>query len=179
MSLRTLAQASSRLQRDAEYQENGVPKENGAKTPHQFSEALRQQSLEPTALGDLSAFIHEHMHEKRPLPRLARGLGMSTRTLSRACIGRAGRVAGCSTIGLWRKVSSNASTISAEICGWSATLWEAHRHPRSLCSRSFSSTSLRSARSLALCVPFALRQLRRGDPEDLQRPGASFGAERF
>jgi transcriptional regulator GlxA family with amidase domain len=51
----------------------------------QFSEALRQQSREPEELRGIIAFIHEHMHEALPLARLARALGMSTRTLSRAC----------------------------------------------------------------------------------------------
>lgn len=56
----------------------------------QFSEALRQQSIEPAELRGITAFIHEHMHEPLPLARLARGLGVSTRTLSRACRQRLG-----------------------------------------------------------------------------------------
>lgn len=56
----------------------------------QFSEALRQQSNEPAELRGITAFIHEHLHEALSLARLARALGMSTRTLSRACKHRLG-----------------------------------------------------------------------------------------
>jgi transcriptional regulator GlxA family with amidase domain len=51
----------------------------------QFSEALKQQALEPAQLRGMVAYIHEHMHEALPLARLASAIGSSTRTLSRVC----------------------------------------------------------------------------------------------
>jgi transcriptional regulator GlxA family with amidase domain len=49
----------------------------------QFSEALRRQ--EPPRLQDVSAFVLEHLSEALPVQRLARGVGMSPRSLSRWC----------------------------------------------------------------------------------------------
>lgn len=50
----------------------------------QFSSALRRQEKEPM-MRDLSAFVLEHLEEPLPVTRLAQGVGMSPRTLSRWC----------------------------------------------------------------------------------------------
>jgi transcriptional regulator GlxA family with amidase domain len=51
----------------------------------QFSEALRRQEREPPQLRDISAFVLEHVAEPLPVERIAAGVGMSPRTLSRWC----------------------------------------------------------------------------------------------
>jgi transcriptional regulator GlxA family with amidase domain len=51
----------------------------------QFSSALQRQESEPPKLHDLTAFVLEHVDEDLPVDRLARGVGMSPRTLSRWC----------------------------------------------------------------------------------------------
>jgi len=51
----------------------------------QFSEALRRQEREPPKAQDLSAFVLEHLDEALPVERLAQGVGMSARSLSRWC----------------------------------------------------------------------------------------------
>ena len=51
----------------------------------QFSTALRIQEHETEPLGELSAFVLEHLHEPIPVERLAERVGMSPRTLSRWC----------------------------------------------------------------------------------------------
>jgi transcriptional regulator GlxA family with amidase domain len=51
----------------------------------QFSSALQRQEKEPPKLRDLSTFVLEHVDEALPVARLARGIGMSPRTLSRWC----------------------------------------------------------------------------------------------
>ncbi len=51
----------------------------------QFSSALQRQEKEPLKLRELSAFVLEHLHESLPVARIARGVGMSSRTLSRWC----------------------------------------------------------------------------------------------
>ncbi|HYQ44068.1 MAG TPA: GlxA family transcriptional regulator [Polyangiaceae bacterium] len=51
----------------------------------QFSTALQRQEKEPEKLRDLSAFVLEHLDQALPVARLARGVGMSQRTLSRWC----------------------------------------------------------------------------------------------
>jgi transcriptional regulator GlxA family with amidase domain len=51
----------------------------------QFSSALQRQEKEPPRLRDLSAFVLEHVDEALPVERLAAGIGMSPRTLSRWC----------------------------------------------------------------------------------------------
>jgi transcriptional regulator GlxA family with amidase domain len=51
----------------------------------QFSSALRRQEREPPRLRDLSAFVLEHVDEPLPVERIAAGIGMSPRTLSRFC----------------------------------------------------------------------------------------------
>lgn len=51
----------------------------------QFSSALQRQEKEPPKLGDISAFVLEHIDEPLPVQRIAQGLGMSPRTLSRWC----------------------------------------------------------------------------------------------
>ncbi|HWA78064.1 MAG TPA: GlxA family transcriptional regulator [Polyangiaceae bacterium] len=51
----------------------------------QFSSALARQAKEPARLSDLDGFVLEHLDESLPVSRLARGLGMSVRTLSRWC----------------------------------------------------------------------------------------------
>jgi transcriptional regulator GlxA family with amidase domain len=51
----------------------------------QFSSTLQRQEKEPPALRDLSAFVVEHVDEALPVARLAKGVGMSPRTLSRWC----------------------------------------------------------------------------------------------
>jgi transcriptional regulator GlxA family with amidase domain len=51
----------------------------------QFSAVLREQSREPLALRGITSFVLDHLHEALPVERLARGLGMSARTLARCC----------------------------------------------------------------------------------------------
>jgi transcriptional regulator GlxA family with amidase domain len=51
----------------------------------QFSQALRRQEKEPPKLRDISTFVIEHIDEPLPVERLAAGIGMSPRTLSRFC----------------------------------------------------------------------------------------------
>jgi len=51
----------------------------------QFSSALRRQEREPPRLRDISAFVLEHVDEPLPVERIAAGVGMSPRTLSRWC----------------------------------------------------------------------------------------------
>jgi transcriptional regulator GlxA family with amidase domain len=50
----------------------------------QFSSALRRQEQEPV-MRDFSAFVLEHLDESLSVASLARGVGMSPRTLSRFC----------------------------------------------------------------------------------------------
>jgi transcriptional regulator GlxA family with amidase domain len=56
----------------------------------QFSEALRRQEREPEPLRDISTFVLEHLHEPLPVERVARAMGMSVRSLGRACHGALG-----------------------------------------------------------------------------------------
>jgi transcriptional regulator GlxA family with amidase domain len=51
----------------------------------QFSSALSRQEKEPPRLRDISTFVLEHVDEPLPVERIAAGLGMSPRTLSRWC----------------------------------------------------------------------------------------------
>ncbi len=51
----------------------------------QFSSSLQRQEKEPAKLRDLSTFVLEHLNEPLPVARIARGIGMSPRTLSRWC----------------------------------------------------------------------------------------------
>jgi transcriptional regulator GlxA family with amidase domain len=51
----------------------------------QFSSALQRQEKEPARLRDISAFVLEHVDEALPVERVASGIGMSPRTLSRWC----------------------------------------------------------------------------------------------
>jgi transcriptional regulator GlxA family with amidase domain len=51
----------------------------------QFSAALRRQETEPPKLRDIASFVVEHVNESLPVERLAAGVGMSARTLSRWC----------------------------------------------------------------------------------------------
>jgi transcriptional regulator GlxA family with amidase domain len=51
----------------------------------QFSSALQRQEKEPPKLHDISAFVLEHIDEPLPVQRVAKGVGMSVRTLSRFC----------------------------------------------------------------------------------------------
>ena len=51
----------------------------------QFSEALRRQEHEVSPLRDIAGFVLEHLHEPLPVERVARALGMSGRSLGRAC----------------------------------------------------------------------------------------------
>jgi transcriptional regulator GlxA family with amidase domain len=51
----------------------------------QFSSALARQAREPQKLTDLDAFVLDHLHEALPVARLAAGLGMSVRSLTRWC----------------------------------------------------------------------------------------------
>jgi transcriptional regulator GlxA family with amidase domain len=51
----------------------------------QFSSALQRQQGEPPKLRDISAFVLEHINEALPVQRIAEGVGMSVRTLSRWC----------------------------------------------------------------------------------------------
>ena len=51
----------------------------------QLSPALRRQEREPPRLANISGFVLEHVDEPLPVERLAAGVGMSSRTLSRWC----------------------------------------------------------------------------------------------
>jgi transcriptional regulator GlxA family with amidase domain len=51
----------------------------------QWSAALRRQESEPPKLRDISGFVLEHIDEALPVERIAAGVGMSPRTLSRWC----------------------------------------------------------------------------------------------
>lgn len=51
----------------------------------QFSSALGRQEKAPARLSELDAFVLEHLHRPLPVSRLASGLGMSVRTLTRWC----------------------------------------------------------------------------------------------
>jgi len=51
----------------------------------QFSSTLQRQEKEPARLGELDRFVLEHLDERLPVSRLASGLGMSVRTLTRWC----------------------------------------------------------------------------------------------
>jgi transcriptional regulator GlxA family with amidase domain len=51
----------------------------------QFSSALQRQEAEPPRLRDVATFILEHVDQALPVERLAAGIGMSARTLSRWC----------------------------------------------------------------------------------------------
>jgi transcriptional regulator GlxA family with amidase domain len=51
----------------------------------QFSAALQRQAQEPSRLRDVSTFVLEHVDEALSVDRLAAGIGMSRRTLSRWC----------------------------------------------------------------------------------------------
>jgi transcriptional regulator GlxA family with amidase domain len=51
----------------------------------QFSSALQRQEKEPPKLCDVSTFVLEHIDEPLPVERVAQGVGMSPRTLSRWC----------------------------------------------------------------------------------------------
>jgi transcriptional regulator GlxA family with amidase domain len=51
----------------------------------QFSSALQRQEREPAKLRDISTFVLEHVDEALPVARIAAGIGMSPRTLSRWC----------------------------------------------------------------------------------------------
>jgi transcriptional regulator GlxA family with amidase domain len=51
----------------------------------QFSQALRRQEKEPPGMGDIAAFVLDHLDQPLPVERLAAGVGMSPRTLSRWC----------------------------------------------------------------------------------------------
>jgi transcriptional regulator GlxA family with amidase domain len=51
----------------------------------QFSSALDRQAKEPAKLSDLDRFVLEHLDEPLSVSRLAAGLGMSVRSLTRWC----------------------------------------------------------------------------------------------
>lgn len=51
----------------------------------QFSSALQRQEKEPPRLRNVSTFVLEHIDEPLPVERVARGVGMSRRTLNRWC----------------------------------------------------------------------------------------------
>lgn len=51
----------------------------------QFSSALQRQEKEPPRRLDVSAFVVEHLDESLPVERVAAGVGMSVRSLSRWC----------------------------------------------------------------------------------------------
>ena len=51
----------------------------------QFSSSLRRQEKAPPELRDLSTFVLEHIDEPLPVERIAAGIGLSPRTLSRWC----------------------------------------------------------------------------------------------
>ena len=51
----------------------------------QFSAALQRQEKEPPRSRDIASFVLEHVDEPLPVNRVAAGIGMSPRTLSRWC----------------------------------------------------------------------------------------------
>jgi transcriptional regulator GlxA family with amidase domain len=51
----------------------------------QYSSALQRQEKEPPKLRDIATFVLEHVDEALPVDRIAAGIGMSTRSLSRWC----------------------------------------------------------------------------------------------
>jgi len=51
----------------------------------QFSQALSRQGKAPPRLTEIACFIIEHIHEPLSVERIALGIGMSSRTLSRWC----------------------------------------------------------------------------------------------
>jgi transcriptional regulator GlxA family with amidase domain len=51
----------------------------------QFSSALERQAKAPGPLRDFAAFVLGHLDEPLPVARVAKGLAMSSRTLSRWC----------------------------------------------------------------------------------------------
>lgn len=51
----------------------------------QFSSALARQEKDPPRLREISAFVLDHLDEALPVDRIAAGVGMSPRTLSRWC----------------------------------------------------------------------------------------------
>lgn len=51
----------------------------------QFSSVLQRQAREPPRLHDISAFVLEHIDEPLSVQRIATGVGMSVRTLTRWC----------------------------------------------------------------------------------------------
>ena len=51
----------------------------------QFSSALRLQEQQPPRAGDIAAFVLEHIDQALPVERIAAGVGMSARSLSRWC----------------------------------------------------------------------------------------------
>jgi len=51
----------------------------------QFSSALQRQEKEPPRLRDIAGFVLEHVDQALPVERIAAGVGMSPRTLSRWC----------------------------------------------------------------------------------------------
>jgi len=51
----------------------------------QFSSALQRQEKAPSKLRDIATFVLEHIDESLPVQRIAEGVGMSVRTLSRWC----------------------------------------------------------------------------------------------
>jgi len=51
----------------------------------QFSETPLRQEASPAGLPEVSAFVLAHLGEALPVARLARGVGMSSRSLSRWC----------------------------------------------------------------------------------------------
>jgi len=51
----------------------------------QFSQALRRQEQEPPRLHDITSFVLEHLPEPLPVERIAAGVGLSPRSLSRWC----------------------------------------------------------------------------------------------
>jgi transcriptional regulator GlxA family with amidase domain len=51
----------------------------------QFSSALQRQEKEPPKLRDVSTYVLEHIDEPLSVQRIAEGVGMSVRTLSRWC----------------------------------------------------------------------------------------------
>jgi transcriptional regulator GlxA family with amidase domain len=51
----------------------------------QFSSALRRQGQEPKKLHDISAFVLDHLEQPLPVAKIAAGVGMSPRSLSRWC----------------------------------------------------------------------------------------------
>jgi transcriptional regulator GlxA family with amidase domain len=51
----------------------------------QFSAPMRRQEKEPPKLRDLAAFVLSHLDAPLPVERIAAGIGMSPRSLSRYC----------------------------------------------------------------------------------------------